>query len=282
MGLMNTIRNALGLRKALKPLDPAQGLRIDSSARAYLATLPAGQGLHLVTRPAEWGSVVQVQEGELQGPPPPELGDLPISVSNDDLHLLRGLILERKEDRWAVSVDLELRGRETPNPSHRQYLTNRMLSVGRPLYFNPGVASNPLLANRILSVDGVLSILLRGFSLTVEREGESDWDTIDQGIDAALREYFLRCGHQVDTADLPSRADPLENEVMRVLEETILPGIHQDGGDLQLVSIEDGVVRVSMHGACKSCPASTATLKLGVERTLQQAFPGQIHAVEQV
>ncbi len=282
MGLMDTIRNALGIAKPLRPLDPNTPLQVDDAARAHLASLPVGKGLHLATRPAEWGSLVQVVEGDLQGPPPPVLGDIAISVSDADLQELRGLILERKEDRWAVSVELELRGRETPNPFHRQYLTNRILAVGRPLFFARGGSTNPLLAERILAVEGVLSILLRDHTLTVEREENADWTDVDRGIDAALRAYFLRCGHEVDAEHLPQRDDPLEIEVMKVLEQTILPAIHQDGGDLQLVSIEDGVVRVSMHGACRSCPASTATLKMGVEKTLQQAFPGQIHTVEQV
>jgi Fe-S cluster biogenesis protein NfuA len=67
-----------------------------------------------------------------------------------------------------------------------------------------------------------------------------------------------------------------------VLQDTILPGIHRDGGDLRLLGIEDGVVQVSMDGACRTCPASSATLKLGVEKTLLAAFPGEVTRVEQV
>jgi Fe-S cluster biogenesis protein NfuA len=67
-----------------------------------------------------------------------------------------------------------------------------------------------------------------------------------------------------------------------VLEERVLPAVHRDGGTIELVGYSNGVVLVSMHGACRSCPSSTATLRGGVERTLREAFPGRIERVEAV
>ena len=45
---------------------------------------------------------------------------------------------------------------------------------------------------------------------------------------------------------------------------------------------EDGIVRVHLVGACRTCPASVLTLKGGIERALKEAFPGRIAAVEAV
>lgn len=281
MGLFDTIKSALGLQKALVPRDPDAPLTVDEAARAWLESRPEGQGLHLALRPADPGFAVQVQEGDSLGPPPPQLEPLPITVSDADLHRLRGLVLVRRDERWAVSVDLDLRARETPNPNGRQYLCDRWLADGRPMFFAKGSAA-PWLARMLLDLDGVASVLLRANTLTIERQGEFSWDRMDRAVDAALREYFLRCGHELSPDDLPTREDPFEEEVWKVIEERVLPGIHKDGGDMELVGIEDGVVRVSMHGACRGCPASTATLRMGVEQTLKQAFPGAIERVEQV
>jgi Fe-S cluster biogenesis protein NfuA len=275
------MRNALGLQKPLTPIDPNTPLRLSASAQQWLSQQLDGQGLHVSTRAVEQGWTVGVTEGETLGPPPAELDPFPITIGNNDLHRLRGLILDRKHDRWCVTVEMDLRARETPNPNGRLYMGARWLALGRPMFF-VGDADHPSPAAEILAFPGVESVLFRDNTLTVERAKDVPWDGIDRAVDAALREHFLRCGHELTAADLPQRDDPLEEEVWAVLEKTILPGIHADGGDLELIGIDQGVVRVAMHGACRGCPASSATLRLGVEKTLQDAFPNQIHSVEQV
>ncbi|MSM40591.1 MAG: NifU family protein [Geobacter sp.] len=63
-------------------------------------------------------------------------------------------------------------------------------------------------------------------------------------------------------------------EVKKVLEQ-VRPALQADGGDVELVEVtEDGVVKVRLKGACGSCPMSTMTLKMGIERTLMEKVPG--------
>ena len=66
----------------------------------------------------------------------------------------------------------------------------------------------------------------------------------------------------------------VKDRVLMVLAK-VRPYIQSDGGDISLVSIneEAGIVEVSLHGACGSCPSSTATLKGGVERMIRQEIP---------
>jgi Fe-S cluster biogenesis protein NfuA len=180
-----------------------------------------------------------------------------------------------------VVVSLDVRARETPNPNGRLYLCTRELAEGAR-YFVHGAQGLPDLPSRLLEIEGVHTVLLRDSTVTVERTPDTPWPVLDAKVDAALRHHFLLCGHELDRAELQTHDDPLEKEVLAVLEERILPAIHRDGGDLQLVGITNGVVQVSMQGACRSCPASSATLQQGVERTLVQAFPGQITRVEQI
>jgi Fe-S cluster biogenesis protein NfuA len=62
----------------------------------------------------------------------------------------------------------------------------------------------------------------------------------------------------------------------------IRPALQADGGNVELVNVtEDGVVSVRLTGACGSCPMSTMTLKMGVERVLKEQVPG-VTSVEQV
>jgi Fe-S cluster biogenesis protein NfuA len=53
----------------------------------------------------------------------------------------------------------------------------------------------------------------------------------------------------------------------------IRPTLQADGGDVELVDVNDGVVKVRLTGACGTCPMSTMTLKAGVERILKEEVP---------
>jgi len=54
----------------------------------------------------------------------------------------------------------------------------------------------------------------------------------------------------------------------------IRPALEADGGNVELVDVNDGVVQVKLTGACGSCPMSTLTLKMGIERVLKEKVPG--------
>jgi Fe-S cluster biogenesis protein NfuA len=55
--------------------------------------------------------------------------------------------------------------------------------------------------------------------------------------------------------------------------EKIRPALQADGGDVELVDVEDGVVSVKLTGACDGCPMATLTLKTGIERVLKVQVP---------
>ncbi len=55
--------------------------------------------------------------------------------------------------------------------------------------------------------------------------------------------------------------------------EKIRPALKADGGGVELVDVKDGVVTVRLTGACGSCPMSTMTLRMGVERVIKEEVP---------
>ena len=69
-------------------------------------------------------------------------------------------------------------------------------------------------------------------------------------------------------------------QVQDVLDK-LRPFLLRDGGDCELVDVEDGIVKLRLLGACGSCPSSTITLKAGIERALLEEVPG-ILEVDQV
>ena len=72
----------------------------------------------------------------------------------------------------------------------------------------------------------------------------------------------------------------MREDVEKALEK-IRPALQADGGNVELVDVIDGVVKVRLTGACGSCPMSQMTLKMGVERALKQQVP-EVKSVENV
>jgi len=75
------------------------------------------------------------------------------------------------------------------------------------------------------------------------------------------------------------RALTMEN-VERTLDE-VRPYLMADGGNVEVVEIDGPIVKVRLQGACGSCPSSTMTLKMGIERKLREAIP-EVDEVVQV
>lgn len=75
--------------------------------------------------------------------------------------------------------------------------------------------------------------------------------------------------------------DEMMTEPVQEVLNKLRPFLLRDGGDCELVDIEDGIVKLRLLGACGTCPSSTITLKAGIERALLEEVPGIVE-VEQV
>jgi Fe-S cluster biogenesis protein NfuA len=93
----------------------------------------------------------------------------------------------------------------------------------------------------------------------------------------------------LDAANLDVAKPPAEQDdpraltlanVERALDE-VRPYLMADGGNVEVVEIDGPIVKVRLQGACGSCPSSTMTLKMGLERKLREAIP-EVSEVVQV
>ncbi|MBC7929298.1 MAG: NifU family protein [Rubrivivax sp.] len=71
---------------------------------------------------------------------------------------------------------------------------------------------------------------------------------------------------------------PLEQRVTRALDK-VRPYLDSHGGNVELLGVDDGVVRLRLQGSCKSCPSSAMTLKLAIEEAIYEAAP-DVAAIE--
>ena len=66
----------------------------------------------------------------------------------------------------------------------------------------------------------------------------------------------------------------MREKIEKIIDESIRPGLQMDGGDIELVDVEDdGTVKVRLKGACCGCPMSHMTLTMGVEKKLKELVP---------
>ncbi len=74
--------------------------------------------------------------------------------------------------------------------------------------------------------------------------------------------------------------ETVQKKVEKALDE-IRPNIQADGGDVKLISVDKGIVKVKLQGHCVGCPMSALTLKQGIESHIKQRVP-EIVKVENV
>lgn len=72
----------------------------------------------------------------------------------------------------------------------------------------------------------------------------------------------------------------MEDKIAKALE-SIRPALQMDGGDIELIGVNEGVVQVRLTGACAGCPMSQMTLQMGVERAIKREVP-EVIRVESV
>jgi len=94
--------------------------------------------------------------------------------------------------------------------------------------------------------------------------GETGWRIIDDfGRDELVANMLLLHGlHPVD----------LESRVKEALQK-VLPYLHSHGGNVELLEVAGGVVRLKLIGSCNGCPSSSLTLKNAIEKAISEAAP---------
>lgn len=172
----------------------------------------------------------------------------------------------------------------TPNPDALMFkLQETLVPTGTFEYRSAGQASDAPLPRRLFDLSGITSVLVAPRFVTVNKDPALSWPELVPQIKAAIRDFLDSGDMAVPDTDLDYGhiTDPIERNVIQLLDEFIRPAVAQDGGDILFRGIDDGVVLVKLIGSCSSCPSSTATLAMGVERMLLEEIP-EVRGVRQV
>jgi len=175
----------------------------------------------------------------------------------------------------------------TPNPSTLKFIPEQtVMAQGTANFNDKDAAARSPLAQRLFGVDGVDSIFLGSDFITVTKQEDKDWQVLKPMILEALMNHFSS-GEAIvqdgeNTAEQSGDDDEIVTQIKELLETRVRPAVAQDGGDIIFHKFEDGIVYLTMMGACSGCPSSSATLKHGIENMLRYYVPEVLEVREAV
>ncbi|MCE0743566.1 NifU family protein [Acetobacter sicerae] len=178
----------------------------------------------------------------------------------------------------------------TPNPNTLKFLPGRDVTgeAGTIDFIDAdAVAGRSLLAEALFELPGVSRVFMGSDFVSVTKADSEDWAELKPLVLSALVDHFVS-GRPTVEAGAASVEDPVTpgdeeivQQIKELLETRVRPAVASDGGDIVFRGYREGIVRLSMQGACSGCPSSGATLKHGVENMLRHYVP-EIVSVEQV
>ncbi len=179
---------------------------------------------------------------------------------------------------------------ETPNPAVLKFLPGQPVMGARAPEDFPSAqsASRSPLAQRLFEIEGVSGVFFGADFIAVTRQTAPAaaparlWAQIKPDILGVIMEHFTRAAplfYESPNAGGGAQSgagagdDPLAAKIRELIDQRVRPAVAQDGGDILFERIEDGIVYLTLRGACAGCPSSTATLKQGVEQLLRYYVP---------
>lgn len=176
----------------------------------------------------------------------------------------------------------------TPNPATLKFLPGELvMASGTREFVDPDAAESSPLAATLFSLGDVTGVFYGRDFISVTAGPGVDWSALKPQVVAILLDHFVSqaplfveaAGNGIavptedeDFADDPADAD-IVAQIRELIETRVRPAVANDGGDIVYRGFREGVVYLSMQGACSGCPSSAATLKNGIEGLLKHYVP---------
>lgn len=166
----------------------------------------------------------------------------------------------------------------TPNPATLKFIPEQaVMSQGTANFDSKESAGRSPLATRLFRIEGVDSVFLGLDFITVTKSDAIDWQVLKPLVLEALMSHHAS-GEAVIVEDAGDAEEGEEDsdvvkQIKELLDTRVRPAVAQDGGDIIFHKFEDGIVHLTMMGACAGCPSSGMTLKHGIENMLRYYIP---------
>ncbi len=193
-----------------------------------------------------------------------------------------------------MKVPVTIYAELTPNPSTMKFVANKfLLTNDENLMFesmDEAKGYSPI-AEALFNFPFVDAVFITGNFITVTKTDNVDWDFIVMELREFIREWIfngkevlvmmppkkdLSASNTTEKENTPLKSfEPSEYDqaIVNLLNEYVRPAVENDGGAIDYIGFDNGVVTVELKGACAGCPSSTQTLKGGIEGLLKQNMP---------
>lgn len=183
-------------------------------------------------------------------------------------------------DRPTISSeDILIRVQSTPNPYALKFVCNMAFKVqGKATFNSPYECQSIPLAKDLFFIPGVKQVHLFQNTLTVTHDGSLTNELLGEQVEVVIRtrmpihdavfatEDELQQKTKVDRSTL----SPEMLQIEEILDRTIRPGLQADGGDMDLISFENNIVKILYQGACGGCPSAMMGTLDAIQGILQQ------------
>jgi Fe-S cluster biogenesis protein NfuA len=177
----------------------------------------------------------------------------------------------------------------TPNPATLKFLPGRqVMPTGTRDFASPEDAAASPLAQALFDLGDVTGVFFGSDFVSVSAAPGVEWAQLKPQVVAMLLDHFVSeaplfaggdasgiavpADDEADFDDDPADADVVA-QIKDLIETRVRPAVASDGGDIVYRGFREGVVYLTMQGACSGCPSSSATLKQGIEGLLKHYVP---------
>jgi Fe-S cluster biogenesis protein NfuA len=169
----------------------------------------------------------------------------------------------------------------TPNPATLKFLPGRaVLETGTLDMPDKEAAAQSPLAERLFGIPNVGGVMFGSDFISVTKTG-GDWQQIKPAVLGAIMEHFMTGASLLAAGATAADADEFFDAkdadtvatIKDLIETRVRPAVAGDGGDITFRGYKEGVVYLTMKGACSGCPSSTATLQHGIQNLLKHFVP---------
>lgn len=168
-----------------------------------------------------------------------------------------------------------------PNPHSLKFVANFMLTKEGEIYDfsqKENLEKSPI-AQELFQYPFVKNVFCMNNFITVNKEESYEWTEIQTILKECIYKYLeseqpiILEKNITSDATVHSTDTDIEIKIKNILDEYVKPAVEMDGGAIVFQNFTDGVLKLSLHGACKGCPSSTITLKSGIENLLKKMIP---------
>jgi Fe-S cluster biogenesis protein NfuA len=175
----------------------------------------------------------------------------------------------------------------TPNPQTLKFLPGEIvMAAGTREFTSPEAAEASPLAEMLFALGDVTGVFFGHDFISVTAAPGASWTDLKPLVVSVLLDHFVSKAPlfsasadfavpgEDDAALDDADADPdVIAQIKDLIETRVRPAVANDGGDIIYRGFREGVVYLTMQGACAGCPSSTATLKHGIESLLKHYVP---------